>query len=229
MKNAKKEAKNKSALSVTLNVIGVILIIVLVPVLVLNLTLIIKSYTNKDDVPSFGDYLPMIVLTDSMKGDKEDSFDGGSLVIDKKVDPTTLKVGDVISFYDPLSKGNSKSVVTHRIIEVTTDKEGELAFITQGDANNTADEDPIPAKNVIGIYVTHINHAGSVAMFMSTTTGLIVCVVVPLVLLIGYDVLRRKLYDKKQKASQPDTDALMAELEALKAEKAQAEEAKKEE
>jgi signal peptidase len=128
-----------------------------------------------------------------------------------------------------MAKANSKSVVTHRIIEITTDEEGNLAFITQGDANNIRDEDPIPAENVIGIYVTHINHAGSVAMFMSTTTGLIVCVVVPLALLIGYDVLRRKMYDKKKKASQPDTDALMAELEALKAEKAKAEEANKEE
>ena len=54
-------------------------------------------------------------------------------------------------------------------------------------------------------------------MFMQTTTGLIVCVVLPIVLLVAYDVIRRSIYEKNKKA---DTDALLAELEALRAEKA---------
>lgn len=56
-------------------------------------------------------------------------------------------------------------------------------------------------------------------MFMQTTTGLIVCVVLPIVLLVAYDVIRRQIYEKNKKA---DTDALLAELEALRAEKAKA-------
>lgn len=211
------KAKNKTKLSVTLNIIGVILCIVLIPVLVVNISLIVKSYTNKDAVPSFGGYLPMIVLTDSMKG----TFDGGDLVIDKTVDPATLKEGDIISYFDPESQ-KGDSITTHRIMEITKDDEGKLAFITKGDANNTEDKTPVPADKVVGIYVTHIANAGDVAMFMSTTTGLIVCVVVPLILLIGYDILRRRLYEKKNKV---DSNALLAELEALKAEKAQADEA----
>ena len=58
---------------------------------------------------------------------------------------------------------------------------------------------------------------GSVAMFMQTTTGLIVCVVLPLILLVGYDIIRRRRFEKR---NQQDTAALLAELEALKAEKA---------
>ena len=56
-------------------------------------------------------------------------------------------------------------------------------------------------------------------MFMQTTTGLIVCVVLPVILLVGYDIIRRRAYEKKNRT---DTDALLAELEALKAEKAAA-------
>ena len=208
------KAKNKTKLSVTLNIIGVILCIILIPVLVVNISLIVKSYTNKDVVPSFGGYLPMIVLTDSMKG----TFNGGDLVIDKTVDPATLKEGDIISYFDPESQ-KGDSITTHRIMKITKDDEGKLAFITKGDANNAEDKTPVPADKVVGIYVTHIANAGNVAMFMSTTTGLIVCVVVPLILLIGYDVLRRRLYEKKNKV---DSGALLAELEALKAEKAKA-------
>ncbi len=55
-------------------------------------------------------------------------------------------------------------------------------------------------------------------MFMQTTTGLIVCVILPIILLVGYDIIRRGVYERKNKS---DTDALLAELEALKAEKAE--------
>ena len=51
---------------------------------------------------------------------------------------------------------------------------------------------------------------------MSTIPGFIVCVLVPLLLLVGYDVVRRKINDK---ANDADKDALLAELEALRAEK----------
>lgn len=216
-----KEGKKRSTVSVVFNIIGVILIVVLVPILALNLTLIIKSYTNKDEVPSFGGYLPMIVLTDSMSP----TIYSGDLVIDHTVDPATLKVDDIISYYDPESQSGD-SIVTHRITEITKTDDGKLAFITKGDFNNAADKTPVPADKVVGIYNFRIPNGGDVAMFMQTTTGLIVCVVVPLVLLIAYDVIRRKMYDKKNK---PNTDALMAELEALKAEKAQTEETNKEE
>ena len=54
------------------------------------------------------------------------------------------------------------------------------------------------------------------AMFMQTTQGLIICVICPIILLVAYDVIRRRAYEKSKKK---DTDALLAELEALRAEK----------
>ena len=52
---------------------------------------------------------------------------------------------------------------------------------------------------------------------MQTTPGLIIFVALPILLLIGYDMLRRRMYEKKKSSR---TNALMAELEALRAEKA---------
>ena len=56
--------------------------------------------------------------------------------------------------------------------------------------------------------------AGSIALFMQSTPGLIVCVIVPIILLVGYDMIRRRLYEKSKGN---DVETLMAELEALKA------------
>ncbi len=202
-----KEKKKQSGFDRVLTVIGIVLCVILVPILIVNCTMIVKSYTKKDEVPSFLSISPMIVLTDSMYP----GIKSGDLIVVSKVDAETLAAGDVISFFDPA--GNGTAVVTHRIVEILNDG-GSLSFRTKGDNNNTEDKDPVPAKNLVGIYKFRIPGAGNVAMFMQTTPGLIVCVALPIILLVGYDMLRRKKYDK---AKADDTAALLAELERLRA------------
>lgn len=211
VKNAPKQDKEPTTLThKILTVIGTILCIVLIPILISNIILIVRSYTEPDKVPSVGGMTPMIVLTDSMYP----FIHSGDLIFCRNVSPEEVQEGDVISFFDPA--GNGVSVVTHRVLKVTQ-LNGELAWQTKGDANNVEDMDLVPAGNLVGVYQRRLPGAGSVAMFMQTTTGLIVCVLCPLILLVGYDIIRRRMYEKKQQA---DTDALLAELQALKAEKA---------
>ena len=198
-----------------LTIIGTILCVILLPILIINMTLIVKSYVNTEEVPSLGGIFPMIVLTDSMYPE----IASGDLIICHTIEAEDVQVGDVISFYDPM--GNGTSVVTHRVLEIKNEG-GEPSFITKGDNNNVEDQVPVEAEDVIGIYRNRIAGAGNVAMFMQTTPGLIVCCVCPLILMVGWDMLRRKKYEK---AKQQDTDALLAELEALRALKAEKEKA----
>ena len=204
--------KEKSTVShKVLTVVGAILCVLLIPILVINITLIVKSYTNKDEVPKIGGYCPLIVLTGSM----EPKIKSGDLIIVKQINASEVNSKDVIAFFDP--DGNGTSILTHRVNEIY-EENGTLYFKTKGDANNTEDRLPVAEDALVGIYQFKIAGAGNVAMFMQTTAGLVVCVVVPLVLLIVWDLIRRKQYEKK---NQQDTDALLAELEALKAAKAE--------
>lgn len=192
----------------TLTIIGIVLCVMLIPILIINVTLIIKSYTNADEVPKIGGYAPLIVLTGSM----EPKIKSGDLIFVKQIDGRDVKEKDVIAFFDP--DGNGSSILTHRVNEVF-EKDGTLYFRTQGDANNTEDRTAVSADKLVGIYTGfRIAGAGSAAMFMQTTAGLIICVLVPLILLVGWDIFRRRRYEKR---NQQDTDALLAELEALKA------------
>jgi signal peptidase len=191
------------------NVIGLVVSLVLLPVLIINITLIVKSYMNTEEVPSVGGYLPLIVLTDSMYP----YIQSGDLIICRTADPASVEVGDVISFFDP--DGDGTSVVSHRVISIENEN-GTIAFHTQGDANNAQDPSTVPAENLVGVYQRRIAGAGNVAMFMQTSTGLIICVVLPLLLLVGYDLLRRRAYERSKKA---DTEALLQELEKLRAQK----------
>ena len=198
-----------------LTIIGTVLCVILIPILIINLTLIVKSYVNKDEVPSLGGVFPMIVLTDSMYP----QIKSGDLIICNTLEPEEVRVDDVISFFDPMGSGTS--VVTHRVLEVI-EEDGALSYRTKGDNNNAEDQVLVPEKNLVGIYRSRIPGLGNVAMFMQTTPGLILCVVCPVLLMVGYDMLRRKKYEK---AKQQDTDALLAELEALRAMKAEKEKA----
>ena len=208
MSKQQKETTNFTHKAFT--VIGTILCIILTPVLIINLTLIAKSYINQDEVPSVGGWLPLIVLTDSMQPE----IDGGDLIICHTIEAEEIKTGDVIAFFDPA--GNGTSIVTHRVIEIV-EENGELSFRTKGDNNNAEDKLLVSENDLVAIYKTRIAGAGNIAMFMQSPTGLIVCVVLPIVMLVGYDLIRRKLYERKR---DDDTAALMAELEALRAEKA---------
>ena len=194
-------------------VIGIVLCVILIPILILNISLIIRSFTDPDEVPSVGGYLPLIVLTDSMYP----QIQSGDLIICHTAQPEDIQVGDVIAFFDPA--GNGTSVVTHKVMELT-EVGGEVAWVTQGIANNAADFLPVPADNLVGVYESRIPGLGNVVMFMQSTTGLIVCVVLPILLLVGYDILRRRKYEKAQRQ---DTDALLKELEELRAQKAKME------
>ena len=207
------QKQESSAVHKLLTVVGTVLCIILIPILVINCTLIVKSFTS-DDVPNVAGTLPLIVLTDSMYP----IIESGDLIICHTEEPENIQVGDVIAFFDPASNGSA--IVTHRVIEVTQ-KDGKTAWRTKGDNNNTEDRLSVTEDKLVAVYEgTRIPGAGNVALFMQTTPGLIVCVVCPILLLVGYDMIRRRLYEKSNKE---DTDKLMAELEELRRLKAEKE------
>ena len=209
----KTPAKNGDLKHKILTVVGTVLCLILIPILIVNCLLIVKSYTS-DEVPSVGGYLPLIVLTDSMYP----VIESGDLIICHTAEPEEIRVGDVIAFFDPA--GNGTTIVSHRVTEVT-EKDGKIAWRTKGDNNNTEDRLAVREDKLVAVYEgTRLRGFGNVALFMQTTPGLIVCVVLPLMLLVGYDAIRRKLYEK---ANQDDTAALMAELEELRRLKAEKE------
>lgn len=183
-------------------IIGVIICLILVPILAMNLTIIVKSYINPNEVPDFFGIKPFIVITGSMEG----TIDGGDLIITKTVAPSTLEVGDIISYKI------ENSVITHRIVEIT-EVDGETAFIMKGDANNTEDEEPVTFDQVESVYLFRIAKLGSLAMYIQTPVGMLVFIGIPLCCFILYDIIRRKIQSKKDLKNDIE---MQAELERLR-------------
>lgn len=183
--------------------IGILLCIVLVLVLIVNITLIVRSYVDPDEVPSFLGYKPFIVLSGSM----EPEISPGDLILTKNVDPKEIKVGDIISF-----RSDETIVVSHRVTEVLT--EGGLAFYTKGDANIGEDAENVLPEDLEGIYLFRIGGLGSIALFLQTPVGLLIFVIIPFCLFILYDIVSRNRRNKREKSREAE---LESELESLRA------------
>ncbi len=171
----------------TLNVIAIIICIVLIPIIIANVTIIVRSFLFPDDVPGFLGYKPFIVLSDSMRP----GISSGNLVLVKEVDPEQLKQGDIIAFRE------GRSVVTHRIVDVT-EENGVKKYTTRGDNNNADDPIAVKAEMIEGVYLLDIPYLGTAALFLQTPAGMLVFIALPLILFIIYDILRRRRLDHKK-------------------------------
>ena len=78
---------------------------------------------------------PVVVLSGSMRP----TYEVGSIIYYKHVDKSEIKADDIVTY----QMGNT--LVTHRVKEI---RNGQ--FITQGDANNTIDQNPVDYSDIQG-------------------------------------------------------------------------------
>ena len=140
---------------------------------------------------------PYVVLSGSM----EPNYHTGSLIYDKKVDPFTLKEGDVITFMV-----SEDTLATHRIVGVVPDEDepGTIRFRTKGDANDAEDGTLVHYKNVVGTPVFTIPYLGYFSNWITHAPGKYIAItaaVVFLILLFLPDMLK-KADEADQRAAQ---------------------------
>ncbi len=177
-------------------------------------TLISVNTFDQNDRNIFG-FKFFIVTSDSMSAT---DFDAGDIAISKNVDPKALKEGDIITFLsqDPNSFGET---ITHKIRKLTTDANGRPGFVTYGTTTDTDDETIVTHEFVVGKYVGRLPKVGSFFMFLKTTPGYILCILLPFLLLIlsqGLNCVR--LFRQYKKEQMNEMKAERAKLEEERAE-----------
>lgn len=189
-------------------ILGALLCVVFIPVIVINLILIFGTYLHPDEMPGVFGVKPVIVLSGSM----EPEIMTGDLIFLHKTDTADLEEGDVICY---LTSGKA---VTHRITKVTTGEDGELRFITQGDANNVEDRLPVRAEQVEGIWKGgRIGGLGEKIMAVQTPAGMVITILCPVLAFVLWDFWVRKRADKEELLRVARERAeLEAELDAMK-------------
>ena len=193
------------------NIVGIIICIVLALILINNVIIITKGLLNPDRPPEAFGLTSMIVMSGSMSGDAKDHIEVDDLIVTKKVDPSTLKVGDIISFME-----TETTVVTHRIIDIKEDG----SFITKGDANNIEDTNPVTGEQIIGKFIFRIPKVGGIAYFMQTPIGMLLFIGIPVILYFVFDSFSRSKARKKKEELEKDREnekeAMEEELKRLR-------------
>lgn len=229
----------KKTLNIALKVFTYLL--VAFTVFMMLFTIITVTTVDKNDRNVFG-YRFYIVQTDSMSlseknPDAEIYFDAGDIIASKlPKDPTALQPGDVITFMS-INSSSYGETITHMIREVRVSDSGRvLGYVTYGTNTGTNDEALVTPDYVLGVYVAKMPLVGQFFAFVKTVPGYITCILVPFLLLIGYNganVIRlfrqhkreqmAEIQAEKDKIEQERAEAqrMMAELMALKAQLSQ--------
>lgn len=188
-------------------------LIVAVAVCMMIFTIVSVRTFDRADRNLFG-YKAFIVLSDSMSAT---DFDAGDLVLVKETDPATLKEGDIVA-YTSQNTENYGEIVTHKIRALTTDENGEPGFITYGTTTGIDDSTVVTYPYVVGKYEGSIPKVGRLFQFLKTTTGYIICIFLPFLLLILMEGLRcvrlfRQYKKEQQTELQKERDQLREERE----------------
>ena len=225
----------KAILNISLKVVAWILVVFTVFMMIF--TVVTVTTVDRNDRSIFGIKF-YIVQTDSMSPsennkDMDVHFSAGDIVLIKNAEnPTALQKGDIIAFMSANSDSYGETI-THMIAERKLDDDGNLlGYVTFGTNTGTEDEALVEPSFVLGTYAGKLPGVGNFFAFVKSTPGYILCILVPFLLLIlynGINVIRLfRKYKKEQReiieaekeeiaAERKQTEEMMRELLALKA------------
>lgn len=188
------------------------IIITVLTLCAMVLTILSVTTVGRQTKSVFG-YSLFVVTSDSMKAT---DFEAGDMILIQRVDVSTLKPGDIISYISE-NPDNYGKTVTHKIREVVKDQQGNLEFITFGTTSGVNDKLNVPQDNVLGVYRMRVPQAGKFFYFLKTTPGYILFVMLPFLALILYYGL--KAYFQFRKYRQCQLEEIQQQREMLEQEK----------
>ncbi|MDR1806071.1 MAG: signal peptidase I [Clostridium sp.] len=126
-------------------------------------------------------------------------FSTGAMLIVKLCKPSEISVGDIITYNPVPNGGDPYSYLTHRVIEIKTELNGESGtfFVTKGDANSSADP-PFEASALIGKKVFSVPELGTFLQMVREHFALAVSTVV---CLCGALILFRWYFSRPERDS----------------------------
>ncbi|MBQ8742893.1 MAG: signal peptidase I [Clostridia bacterium] len=128
-----------------------------------------------------------------VSGSMEPKYSVGDLIYVKKVDASTVKVGDDVTFV----LNEDLVVATHRVVRIDAEKQH---LYTKGLANEIEDGEPVHFSNVIGVPQFSIPKLGYVSDFVQNPPGMYVTIAVgaSLILLVFLPDIIISLTKKKK-------------------------------
>lgn len=117
------------------------------------------------------------VITGSM----EPTMPVGTILLSKETAIEDIEVGDIVCF-KALNSYIEDSVITHRVISVSENEDGEIELYTKGDANTAVDGYTVTEANLIGKVTWYSEEDSIIANIiggLTSSVGLLSFVILP--------------------------------------------------
>ena len=191
---------------IVFGIINVFSVLIIVAAVFVLCTVI---FTKSGEAPSVFGYTVLRVTTGSMKP----TYDVDTLIVVKKVNPETIKVNDVISFYsqDPILDG---AVNTHRVVEILEEEQGRV-FVTKGDNNNVTDAYNVESEYLIGKVVASSIVIGKISRLVANPLIFIPIILIPLALILISNLVGT-VHMAKKIAKEEEEEAIREAIRKIK-------------
>jgi signal peptidase len=176
------EIKNSKAYKIVATIAQIMFVVILV-----GFIIVVCLQRFSDNKISFFNYRMFTVISGSM----EPKYKIGDVLISKEVDPSTIKVGDAVSYLGTAGDFKDK-VITHEVVSIKTDEDGKYLFQTKGLANLF--EDPtISESQIYGVVIYRSIILSIIYRIVGTTIGFYLFIILPLLFIIGSEILSTML------------------------------------
>ena len=182
MKRVNKLKENK-ALKIILNILYWILVIFTLATLII----VILQRTSNNSL-SAGGFRIFNVVTESMMP----KYKIGDVLLSRAIDTNNIKVGDDVVYNGEKGEFAGK-IVTHRVIDIEIDENGERIFHTQGIANLIEDPE-IVGRQIMGVIVGKIPLLSQISIVSSNLYSFYFIIFLPLAVLIGLELRKVLVY-----------------------------------
>lgn len=181
------EKKKKRSINV-LKIFNICICLIIIPIIIYNLTLIVKYIINPEETPDFLGYKTYEIVSRSM----ENTINKNDVIVVKDVPKTEIKLDDIIAF------NNGEEVITHRVIDIEN-IDGKTFYTTKGDNNRYPDKDKITYEQIEGKYVFKINKFGYFLNILKNRYLLSILFVILVLCLVHIVMVKRRKKKREEK------------------------------
>ena len=154
-----------------------------------DLLLFSKNHSSKN--PLFGTY---VIVSPSMVP----TIGVNDAIVIKRLDNDQYDVGDIVTFIS--NDANYKGLlVTHRIVNKESVGSKESIYTTKGDNNYVEDPTYVKTDNIYGKVLFKIPKVGYIKSFFEKPIHYFICLLIPALIFILYDIGRIFKMMKKKK------------------------------
>lgn len=149
------------------------IVFIVIIIVLYNVILLSVSYINKQEFSSFLGYKAYRITSNSM----EPALNIGDVIITKEPkEEDDIKTQQIISFEQ------DGEIITHRVIQIIEEDNGQLKYITKGDNNNVEDLTKISFEDIKGVKVITIPYLGTIVSFLENKVVVLFIILIVLLL-----------------------------------------------